>query len=81
MTFLVSQSCASCRHPWCSTPDAARKWLSCPFCGQGGALSGVPRPPAVGAMAIRVSQAEEAHIDAMRVRSYHLALQRRHISR
>lgn len=39
-----------------------------------------PAPPAM-AMAIRVSPAEEAHIDAMRLRSYHLALQRRHITR
>jgi hypothetical protein len=39
-----------------------------------------PPPPAM-AMAIRVSPAEEAHIDMLRLRSYHLALQRRHINR
>lgn len=42
-----------------------------------------PAPPPVEAIsiAIRVSPAEEAHIESMRLRSYHLALQRRHINR
>lgn len=41
------------------------------------ALDAAPPPEAI---AIRVSLAEEAHIDAMRLRSYHLARQRRHIN-